>query len=123
MNETKACSKCKETKSIVDFYSHTDSRYCKKCFDHYTMKRWVDRKKQAIEYKGSECVECHRSYPNEPYYIFDFHHVDPSTKKYSWERLRKRPWDQVLKELDKCVLVCALCHRHLEFRHNPKRWI
>ena len=123
MNQIKICSKCKLKKPITEFYGHTKTSYCKKCFDHYTMKRWVERKKQAIEYKGSKCVECLRSYPNEPYYIFDFHHIDPSTKEYSWEKLRKRPWDQIHKELDRCVLVCANCHRHWVFKNNPERWI
>jgi hypothetical protein len=64
---------------------------------------------------GSKCVDCNLSYPNEPYVIFDFHHKKPKEKDYDWTKMRLRSWDKIKKELKKCILLCANCHRK---RHN-----
>ena len=44
----------------------------------------------------------------------DFHHLDAKTKEFgiSLDGIT-RSWDRVLKELDKCVLVCSNCHREV----------
>ena len=39
-----------------------------------------------------------------------FHHIDPSQKDADWNILRKRAWERIKIELDKCVLVCSNCH-------------
>jgi 5-methylcytosine-specific restriction endonuclease McrA len=68
-------------------------------------------KKPLVERKGGKCQFCGYSK-----YIgaLDFHHLDPSKKnfKLSMEELY-RSWDITTKEIDKCILVCANCHREL----------
>lgn len=68
-------------------------------------------KKLMIDTKGGKCQFCGYSK-----YIgaLDFHHIDPAKKsfKLSMEELY-RSWDLITKELDKCFLVCANCHREL----------
>ncbi len=44
----------------------------------------------------------------------DFHHVDPSTKKFCVADGRPRSEKQVRAEAAKCVVLCANCHRKLE---------
>lgn len=113
--ETKTCTTCNEEKFITEFYQQKDrkigSSSCKKCFNDYCVQRWVQKKKEAIEYKGGKCEDCPASYPSEPYVIFDFHHLDPEEKDVDWGKLRLKSWDKIKLELDKCVLLCSNCHR------------
>ena len=68
-------------------------------------------KLMVIEYKGGSCVVCgYNRYPG----AFDLHHLDGSTKEFglSMQGLT-RSWERVKAEADKCVLVCANCHREI----------
>ncbi len=82
------------------------------CLYKYQMIRWKKRKIQAIEYLGGRCAHC--GLKDDPV-VYDFHHKDPSTKDVEWHKLRLRKWESVLKELDKCVLLCSNCHRKEHF--------
>jgi hypothetical protein len=117
--ETKICTSCNEEKSVTEFYQQNDrpskQSKCKVCFNKYCSERWIKTKIKAIEYKGGKCLDCSNSYPKSPYVIFDFHHRDPSQKDVEWTHLRKRSWDKIIKELDKCDLLCSNCHR---IRHH-----
>lgn len=40
-----------------------------------------------------------------------FHHLDPNEKDFSLSKTgRTYVWDDVKKELDKCICLCANCH-------------
>jgi NAD-dependent dihydropyrimidine dehydrogenase PreA subunit len=65
-------------------------------------------KLRAIEYLGGHCTDCGNEFPA---YIYDFHHLDPTTKEYSITQIMGRKWEGIVPELDKCVLLCANCHR------------
>lgn len=108
----KKCLKCGEEKLLEEFYAKKDrpsrDSWCKLCLCAYQMKRWKDRKIKAIEYKGGKCMNCSTVYPPE---VYDFHHRDPSTKEYNWTKLRLKSWKNITIELDKCILLCANCHR------------
>lgn len=69
-------------------------------------------KLKAIAYKGGRCVCCgYDQYPG----VLDFHHIDQSTKEFSiGARGYTRSWEKIKLELDKCILVCANCHREIE---------
>lgn len=115
----KICPKCKDTKNVSEFY-FTNSKpnghsYCKNCFNKLCIKRWIQRKIDAIEYKGNECEDCKISFPEIPYAVFEFHHLDSTKKDYNWTKLRLRSIDSIKAELDKCALLCANCHR---IRHS-----
>ena len=120
MIETKICTTCKQEKSKEDFYtSKTHSLgkmpYCKSCFNKICQKRWIDRKIKAIKYKNNQCEDCKLHISNSHYSVFEFHHLVPSQKDYDWSKLRLRSWESIINELDKCVLLCANCHR---IRHS-----
>lgn len=76
-----------------------------------------DRKAQAIAYLGGKCMN--KACPVPPTAIlhqsvFDFHHRDQTVKDGDIAKLiRRLPWARVLAELDKCDLLCCLCHRTL----------
>lgn len=115
----KECKKCKIEKEDKDFYTQSDRKsgtsMCKSCFNEYCVLRWINTKIKALEYKGNKCQDCNNEYPEKPYVIFDFHHLDPNLKDYSWNQLRLMSWKSIIKELDKCVLLCSNCHK---IRHH-----
>jgi hypothetical protein len=43
--------------------------------------------------------------------MFDFDHVDPSTKEGSIADMWSRKKEILVTELEKCRLLCANCHR------------
>ena len=68
-------------------------------------------KLQAIEYLGSKCSVC--GY-DKCVGALEFHHTDPTQKEFAISRKGyTRAWSKVKEELDKCVLVCANCHREI----------
>lgn len=65
----------------------------------------------VIEYKGGKCVICGYK---KCVWAFDLHHVDGSKKEFGLSvRGLTRSWDKVQKEINKCILVCANCHREI----------
>ena len=88
------------------------SSYCKMCKKLKKAEQRVAVKKACLEYKGGKCVMC--GYDK---YIgaLDFHHVEPNEKDFiisGSERFTER----VRAELDKCIVLCANCHREVEGR-------
>lgn len=74
-------------------------------------KRRRKLKLMVIEYKGGKCVVCgYRKYSG----AFDLHHIDRSTKDFGLAMQGlTRSWEKIKAEADKCVLVCANCHREI----------
>lgn len=68
-------------------------------------------KAKCIEHKNGVCSKCGLIYNGTNAPVFDFHHVDPETKDYNIGGMVNRPWPLVEEELDKCIMVCANCHR------------
>jgi 5-methylcytosine-specific restriction endonuclease McrA len=74
-------------------------------------KRRKNLRLKAIEYKGSKCIFCGYKKCIE---ALDFHHIDEKTKKFGLsEKGMTRSWEKTKEELDKCILICANCHREL----------
>ncbi len=78
----------------------------------YVKERWKKLKKWAVEYKGGKCEVC--GY-NKCIAALEFHHRDPKEKEAAWTSIRKRSFEFIKKELDKCALLCACCHREVHF--------
>ncbi len=55
-------------------------------------------------------MDCGNRYP---YYVYDFDHRDPTTKKACVARMICQGYgiDAIKKEIEKCDIVCANCHR------------
>jgi 5-methylcytosine-specific restriction endonuclease McrA len=75
-------------------------------------KRRRKIKEMAIVYKGGKCQICgYRKFQG----ALDLHHLDPKTKNFAiGDKGYTRSWEKVRAELDKCVLLCANCHREIE---------
>ena len=53
------------------------------------------------------------SYKKTPW-AMDLHHVDESKKSFDMSSHGlTRSWERIKKEADKCVLLCANCHREI----------
>jgi hypothetical protein len=88
----------------------------------YLLKKVTERRKRlkqmAVAHKGGRCEVC--GY-NRCISALEFHHPDPAQKDFGmssggWTRA----WSKIKEEIDKCMLVCANCHReiHAEWSLN-----
>lgn len=77
----------------------------------YVSKRRQKIKEMSIAYKGGSCSKCGYYKCNG---ALEFHHLDPTKKDFSVAKKGHcSSWEKVKKELDKCILVCANCHREI----------
>jgi UV DNA damage repair endonuclease len=44
---------------------------------------------------------------------FDFHHINHEEKEYTVSKMTGYKWERIKKEIDKCIMICAVCHRKL----------
>lgn len=74
-------------------------------------KRRQKIKMMAVEYKGNECSQCGYK---KCIGALEFHHLDPLQKDFGVGRNgASRSWEKTKAELDKCIMVCANCHREI----------
>jgi len=89
---------------------------CKACQVQATQRRREDVKKMAIAYKGGECSIC--GY-NKCVAALEFHHLNPNEKDFGISaKGYTRSWEKIKEELDKCIMVCANCHREIHESDN-----
>jgi hypothetical protein len=82
---------------------------------------WRDRrelKQRMVDYKGGACVLCGYS---KCLRAMDFHHLDPSSKRFNIASSHNRRWEALRLELDKCMLICSNCHFELEADTGRRR--
>lgn len=122
--ETKQCSICGLEKPLTDF-AFRDKKEgiyranCRKCQSDYASRRYYFNKEILDKTKeGKSCVRCGYS---ECVEALDYHHIDPTTKKDTVARLLTHyNVEDGLKEIEKCVLLCANCHRLYHFLEKKK---
>ena len=94
-----------------------------------TRERDLARKKRVrderltdlYEMNDNKCGDC-GTY-SDTLGFFDFHHTDPTAKEGSISAmLSSASMERVLKEVEKCVMLCPNCHRmrHIETGHYIK---
>jgi endogenous inhibitor of DNA gyrase (YacG/DUF329 family) len=76
-------------------------------------------KVKAVAYKGGKCTEC--GY-NKCLGAMEFHHLDEKTKSFELSNCHTRSWATVLKELDKCILLCSNCHKEVEWLKKADKY-
>ena len=59
--------------------------------------------------KTKSCIRC----GEKDWRCLDFHHRDPSTKKFNVSSMTSNIWGRgrILEEIEKCDVLCANCHR------------
>lgn len=108
-SQLKTMIKCKRHGLTESISNGVNRRRCKQCRNDAVAERRRRVKRMLVEYKGGKCVRCGYS---KCVAALDFHHENEKEKAFgishkghtiSFERLKK--------EADKCVLLCANCHR------------
>ena len=109
----KMCSICKIEKHNSNFYKRRKnecSSYCKNCSAKVSKKARKEKREKMFEYAGSKCKVCNYDRCID---ALEFHHLDPKEKEFGIAQMGNRSISVILKEIDKCILVCANCHREI----------
>lgn len=131
----KTCTKCKIEKSDDEFSfknkkNNIRQSQCKICIKERDKQRYDDNihnrktklrdqqiknlievKKYYKKYKQSQ--KCSRCGDNR-WYVIDFHHIKDKTMSVSLI-VKKGSINQLKKELEKCIPLCANCHREIHY--------
>jgi hypothetical protein len=130
----KWCNACKQLLSVAEFnYKHRDrgvfQHRCKRCQSRYAREHYqrntasylkrIAKNNQRIREKNRQrlhnylsterCLDC----GIQDLAVLEFDHRDPLLKEYDVSALvgAAFSWSTVLREIAKCDVVCANCHR------------
>lgn len=131
----KLCKSCQTNKSLEEFgrnKRYPDGRQlkCKECRRAYDRQwyattpsgqKWKKRSRErqkeikAWFFEHKKTLKCNRCEEDHPATL-DFHHKDPSQKDLPLsEAIQKWSKKRILKEIAKCEILCANCHRKLHW--------
>lgn len=106
------CPKC--NKKFFMKKNATTRKFCYDCMPetgHSGAQYRKFYKQWGVEYKGNKCQCC--GY-NNCLDALEFHHLNPNEKDFNiLDRNLTYDWEKIKNELDKCILVCANCHREI----------
>lgn len=86
---------------------------CKKCRVRHVAHRRRKVKILLVEYKGGKCQRC--GY-DKCIGALEFHHKDVTQKEFGIsQKGETKGLSSLKKEVDKCELVCANCHREIHY--------
>ena len=130
---TKFCTQCQKEKDVESFSWKKKSEgkrqsYCLECQKikskaHYKAKRedYYARNKrrmqEVMDYidnlkSVTPCVDCGNLFKSK---ITDFHHKNGNKYRIVSEMRRKTTLPIILREIEKCELLCSNCHRERTF--------
>lgn len=98
-----------------DYISKRGVRRNKEKHKLYVMRRRDERKLKLVEHFDSKCSDCGGVFPP---CCYDFHHIDPSTKSFEIAPRLDGNFETILKEAEKCIMICANCHRIRHYKEN-----
>jgi len=101
---------CKKHGETEHFIRDGGGKRCRVCTRESTKKRSDGKKLELVNYFGGRCVRC--GY-NKCIQALDFHHRDPSTKKFRISGSHCRSSKSIMEEALKCDLLCSNCHREV----------
>ena len=129
----KQCNKCKQIKDLSDFFKNKSKKdgyqgHCKVCSNNAAKKTYkinsssrlkTDlRNKNRRKYmqgiinsikEGTFCSICNESDIS----CLDFHHLNSNIKEIAPTNLVNYGLESLIKELNKCIVLCSNCHRKL----------
>ena len=111
-NKPKVCLKCE--KEFFPTKNANNRKYCYDCvpetnYNGSTIRKYL--KRWGLEYKDKSCSIC--GY-NKCIQALEFHHLNGKEKDFTISNHSDRmDWPIIKKELDKCIVLCANCHREI----------
>lgn len=83
-------------------------------------RKRIERKRRFLIFirdykKDKSCVEC--GWKENPQ-LLEFHHRDPSNKRFGIPQMTNCNFQKIMEEISKCDLLCLNCHM---VRHYPNR--
>lgn len=124
----KTCCTCRKEKEIEEFGNNQRNKDGKQrqCKDCQAIKDNLSYLKSKAKYKlrskhlnqsnskkfeelkkTLKCSKC----GDDRHYVLDFHHTNPENKLNTVSNLVYISWKRVEEEINKCVVLCANCHR------------
>ena len=71
------------------------------------------RKQRVVKTMGGACCIC--GYKKN-IQALEMHHLDPEEKEFSFGNTKGyKNWEELCEEMQKCVLLCANCHREVHY--------
>ena len=123
----KACTQCGVIKPLSDYYkAHKtyDGRnpHCKKCDIERNYRYRAALREEVGAFKTEQgCQMC--GIKGLPACCYDLHHRDPSTKEFDiGKNLASLRAERIWKEVAKCDVICANCHRILTWQESNEKW-
>jgi hypothetical protein len=112
----KTCNQCDIKKPLDQYAARKNSKdgyniICKQCANQYykdNKQKFFNRRKWFYDIKSKlKCERCGFSHPA----ALDFHHKDPTQKSFGISANKHIGEEKILKEIEKCEVLCANCHR------------
>lgn len=120
--ETKVCTKCGKELPVDQFNWRNKAKGtrradCKFCHNNYMKIKYQEKREIVQELKAQcSCAKC----GDQRGYLLEYHHSDPTQKENGIARMVSNNYqlDKVYDEIEKCVVLCANCHREFHYLHN-----
>ena len=102
------CYKCKKVLDLVNKIKGDAAYKCKEC-DRQSSKVRRDKYRQIVyDYLlDNSCTDCGEKDP----IVLEFDHLIPKEKEYNIANMHHSSELALFKEIEKCEVVCANCHR------------
>ena len=91
---------------------------CKECRKNAVLDIRRRNKIKLVEYKGGKCEIC--GY-NKCIDALEFHHLNPNEKDFGVSCGDTRSIEKLKAEVDKCIMVCANCHREIHAKEREEK--
>lgn len=102
---------CKLCGNEFKDYQYKNRTRCGSC---NTKIRRYRTKAAAIKLLGGKCADC-GWIGNQA--AFQFHHKNPHHKDFIIGNVANKKWEVIIREVNKCILLCANCHA---IKHSAK---
>ena len=110
-------NKC-ELVCVLCHNKRTYDRMIQKFGEKRSYSIWSARNIEIINnFKNKECNICNKKYD---LYNMQIDHIDPSQKICNVSQLKRFKTELLLLELEKCQVVCALCHRDKSIKEQQE---
>lgn len=134
----KQCNTCGKNKELKDFHKKSaspdgHSNKCKQCQKEYQENHYQQNKdkiyqnnlikrlylaQEVNKLKNLPCVDCGNQYES---FCMDFDHLFDKTMAISKMVHETFSLKRIIKEIEKCELVCILCHKNRTYQRLQKQ--